>query len=306
MFRLDTDAACCQATDHAIGSEQATREASAESTDGAEQMTDQLKLMCVLAHPDDESLGNGGILAKYAAEGVETYLVTATRGERGWFGSPEEYPGAEALGKIREAELLAAATVLGLRLVEFLDYLDGDLDQTPPAEAVAKIVGHLRRVKPDVVVTFGPDGAYGHPDHIAICQFTTAAIVEAASPDAPCHRDLPPHRVSKLYYMMASEQLLQAYQSVFGEVVMHIDGVERRGVAWPEWAITTRIETLEYRQAVWEAILCHESQLVVYRQLEYLSQDYQKELWDSQTYYRAFSLVNGGHKIEDDLFAGLR
>jgi LmbE family N-acetylglucosaminyl deacetylase len=269
-------------------------------------MVNKLKLMAVLAHPDDESLGNGGILTKYAAEGVETYLVTATRGERGWFGDESDYPGLEALGKIREAELLVAARVLGIRSVDFLDYIDGNLDQTPPAEAVAKIVGHLRRVKPDVVVTFGPDGAYGHPDHIAISQFTTAAIVEAASPDAPCHRDLPPHRVSKLYYMVASEKLFLAYQSVFGDVAMHIDGVERRGVAWPEWAITTRIDIREYRRTVWQAILCHESQLVVYRTLEHLSQHYQKELWDTQTYYRAFSLVNGGRKVEDDLFEGLR
>ena len=268
-------------------------------------MTNKLKLMCILAHPDDESLGNGGILAKYAAEGVETYLVTATRGERGWFGDESDYPGLEALGKIREAELLTAARVLGIRQVEFLDYLDGDLDQAPQAEAVAKIVEHLRRVKPDVVVTFGPDGAYGHPDHIAICQFTTAAIVGAANPDAPYHRDLPPHYVSKLYYMAASEQLFLAYQSVFGEMVMHIDGVERRGVAWPEWAITTRIATREYRQTVWQAILCHESQLAAYRQLEHVSQEYQQELWDRQTYYRAFSLVNGGRGVEDDLFAGL-
>ncbi len=269
-------------------------------------MTNKLKLMCVLAHPDDEALGNGGILARYASEGIETYLVTATRGERGWFGREEEYPGLEALGKVREAELLAAARVLGIRRVDFLDYIDGDLDQAPPAEVVAKIVGHIRRVKPDVVVTFGPDGSYGHPDHIAICQFTTAAIVEAASPDSLYSRDLASHCVSKLYYMVASEKLFLAYQSVFGDVVMHIDGVERRGVAWPEWAITTRIDIRGYRQMVWQAILCHESQLVVYRTLEHLSQDYQKELWESQTYYRAFSLVNGGRKVEDDLFAGLR
>jgi LmbE family N-acetylglucosaminyl deacetylase len=269
-------------------------------------MTNKLKLMCILAHPDDESLGNGGIFAKYATEGVETYLVTATRGERGWTGSERDYPGLEALGKIREAELRAAASVLGIQRVEFLDYLDGDLDQAHPAEVIAKIVRHLRRVKPDVVVTFGPEGAYGHPDHIAIGQFTTAAIVEAASSDALCGRDLPPHRVSKLYYMAASEKLLLAYQSVFGDVVMHIDGMERRGVAWPEWVITASIEIREYRQAVWQAILCHESQLAVYRQLEHLSQDYQKELWNRQTYYRAFSLVNGGRKIEDYLFAGLR
>src|ERR671923_1347918 len=109
-------------------------------------MANHLKLMCILAHPDDESLGMGGTLAKYAAEGIETYLVTATRGERGWFGNEKDNPGIEALGKIREAELLDAAQELGLCEVKFLDYIDGDLDQANPAEAIAKIVAHLRRV----------------------------------------------------------------------------------------------------------------------------------------------------------------
>ena len=138
--------------------------------------------MCVLAHPDDESLGTGGALAKYAAEGVATYLVTATRGERGRFGDSQESPGPDVVGKAREAELLAAAGELGVRDVSFLDYPDGALDQVDTAEAIAKIAGHLRRVKPQVVITFGPDGAYGHPDHIAISQLTTAAIVCAADP----------------------------------------------------------------------------------------------------------------------------
>jgi len=269
-------------------------------------MATGLKLMCVLAHPDDESLGNGGTLAKYAAEGVETYLVTATRGERGWTGSERDDPGLEALGKRREAELFAAAGVLGIRRVDFLDYIDGDLDQAPPAEAIAKIVGHVRRVRPDVVITFGPDGGYGHPDHIAICQFTTAAIVEAANAASLYHRDLALHRVSKLYYMAPTLHLGLAYQAVFGELVMHVDGVERRGVGWPEWAITTRIDTKDYRQTVWEAVLCHQSQLTAYRQLEHASQENQKDLWDSHTYYRAFSLVNGGRGGETDVFEGLR
>jgi len=77
-------------------------------------MTNELRLMLVLAHPDDESLGNGGMVAKYVAEGVDVHLVTATRGERGWFGPEDENPGPEELGRIREEELLEAAAVLGL------------------------------------------------------------------------------------------------------------------------------------------------------------------------------------------------
>ena len=269
-------------------------------------MTEPLKLMCILAHPDDESLGTGGILAKYAAEGVETYLVTATRGERGWPGDDTEYPGLEALGRIREAELQAAAQALGLREVVFLDYIDGDLDQADPVEVINKIVTHLRRVRPQVVVTFDPTGAYGHPDHIAICQFATAAIVAAADPDYGKTGGLPPHRVSKLYYMVETEEDAIAYQEAFGELVMTIDGVKRRATGWESWAVTTRIDTTAYWRQVWQAISCHKSQLPEYLALQELPDEHHQNLWGTQSYYRAFSLVNGGRQVENDLFEGLR
>src|SRR6266850_4843578 len=175
--------------------------------------------MCVLAHPDDESLGTGGALAKCAAEGVATYLVTATRGERGRFGDSPESPGPEIVGKAREAELLAAARELGVREVRFLDYPDGALDKVDTAEAIEKIAGHLRRIRPHVVITFGPEGAYGHPDHIAISQLTTAAVVRAADPE---------FAVSKLYYIAWSAQTWTAYQAAFKKLTSTVDGVERQ------------------------------------------------------------------------------
>src|SRR3954462_4926826 len=104
----------------------------------------ELRLMCVLAHPDDESLGTGGTLARYAAEGVATYLVTATRGERGRF-HDQEWPGAEIVAKTRESELRAAAAELGIREVRFLDYPDGALESVDAVEAIGRIAGHLRR-----------------------------------------------------------------------------------------------------------------------------------------------------------------
>jgi LmbE family N-acetylglucosaminyl deacetylase len=269
-------------------------------------MADKLKLMAILAHPDDECLGNGGILARYASEGIETHLVTATRGERGWFGKESDNPGLEALGKIREAELFAAAEVLGIQSVSFLDYLDGELDAAHPAEAIAKIAGHLRRVQPDVVVTFGQYGGYGHPDHIAISQFTTAAIVEAANPNSPYYRDLAPYSVSKLYYMAETQDEFAMYQSIFGDLVMNIDGVKRTAVAWPNWSVTTRINTLSYWRIVLHAICCHQSQLPAYHVLECLSEQQREALWGAQGYYRVFSLVNGGRQVEEDMFAGLR
>src|SRR4051812_9416868 len=108
--------------------------------------------MCVLAHPDDESLGTGGTLAKYAAEGIETYVVTATRGERGRFGGSAARPDTSVVGEIREAELRAAATELGVREVAVLGYPDGGLDAVEPEIAQQAIAEHLRRVKPQVVI----------------------------------------------------------------------------------------------------------------------------------------------------------
>src|SRR5581483_2990676 len=94
------------------------------------------KLLAVLAHPDDESLGFGGTLAKYAAETVETYLVTATRGERGRFGSLGKVCDPLEVGRVREAELRAAAAVLGVREVSLLNYPDGAVDQVEARTAI--------------------------------------------------------------------------------------------------------------------------------------------------------------------------
>lgn len=269
-------------------------------------MTNNLKILAVMAHPDDESMGTGGILAKYAAEGLDTHLVTATRGERGWFGPPDENPGPVELGKIREKELGEAAEVLGLKDHTFFDYWDGDLDEADSTEVVAKVVDQVRRIQPDVVVTFDPNGLYGHPDHIAISQAATAALVAAADPTFKGNRDLPAHRVSKLYYMVETSESEEVYEKAFGDLVMNIDGVERRPVGWKEWAITTRIDTSAHWKQVWEAVSRHHTQLPAYKTLINLPEEYHQQLWSTGSYYRAFSLVNGGRSKEDDMFAGIR
>ena len=231
------------------------------------------RLMAVLAHPDDESLGVGGTLAKYASEGVDVHLLTATRGDAGRYrghppGDPQ-HPGPAALAAIREGELRAAAAVLGIRHVSLLDFQDRYLDRAAPRQAVASIVGHFRRVRPDVVVTFGPDGAYGHPDHIAISQFTTAAVMAAADPAFALEKDgpgaaTPPHSVSKLYYIAWPAATWAAYEAAVGTLSSTVDGVERHAIPWPDWAITTVIDTRDFWTTVSRAISCHESQVVAY------------------------------------------
>jgi LmbE family N-acetylglucosaminyl deacetylase len=268
-------------------------------------MSDYRRLLCIFAHPDDETLGAGSTLAKYAAAGVETYLVTATRGERGWQGDPRDDPGPSALGEIRTAELLAAAEVLGIREVQFLHYLDGDLDQAEPAKAIGRIVSHIRRIQPQVVITFGPDGSYGHPDHIAISQFTSAAAVCAADATYTDPQTLPAHRVAKLYYMVDARSEVEVLLPIIGDIRFMVDGVQRGIVAWEEWAVTTKIDGRAYWRTVLDAAGCHASQLVGYPDFTALDEDVQARLWGLRSYYRAFSLVNGGRRVEDDLFEGV-
>jgi LmbE family N-acetylglucosaminyl deacetylase len=261
----------------------------------------------VLAHPDDESLGTGGALVKAAAEGVETYLLTATRGERGRFGDSAAAPDPDIVGRAREAELMAAGHVLGLAEVRLLGYPDGALDAVDPAEATRRIAGHLRRVRPHVVITFAPDGAYGHVDHIAVSQLTTAAIVCAA--DASFRTETPadePHRVAKLYYIAWSAKKWAAYQAALRKLVFTVDGEERQVSPWPDWAITTVVDTSAVWPSVWRAVSCHRTQMSIYKKFETLSEDDQRSLWGTQEFYRVFSGVNGGRARESDLFEGLR
>jgi LmbE family N-acetylglucosaminyl deacetylase len=256
----------------------------------------KLRLMCVLAHPDDESLGTGGALAKYAAEGIGTYVVTATRGERGRFDDSGQSPGPEIVGRAREAELLAAAKELGVREVALLDYRDAELDRADVAEAAGKIAGHIRRIRPDVVITFDPYGAYGHPDHIAISQMTGAAIVRAA--DA--------HQVPKLYYLVNTARKWATYQAAFRTLTSTVDGTVRAVVPWPDWSVTTVVDATAVWPTVWRAVQCHKTQMSIYKNFESLSEADQKLIWGRQELYRVFSLVNGGRTVETDVFEGLR
>jgi LmbE family N-acetylglucosaminyl deacetylase len=266
-----------------------------------------LKLLVIFAHPDDESMGTGGTLAKYSAEGVDTHLVCASRGERGWFGPEEQNPGLSRLGQIRTRELENAVKELGMKGLHFLDYIDGDVDQAPHAEAIGKITAHIRRIKPQVVVTFPPDGNYGHPDHIVMGQFTSAAIVCAADANYQDAENLAAHRVSKLYYMVDAENFINLIAPFMGDMTFSVDDQVRGEFPWKNWMVTTRIDMAEYCAAAWRAIQCHQSQLPTLGALAEMPEDSAASVLAMQgTFYRVFSLVNGGRAVEEDLFEGLR
>ncbi|MEZ5293482.1 MAG: PIG-L family deacetylase [Vicinamibacterales bacterium] len=133
------------------------------------------RLLAVFAHPDDEALAAGGLLAAAADAGVHVALVCLTRGEdaAGAGATPEA---RRRLGRTRTRELAAAAAVLGVRDVQVLDHPDGMLPWEPAARLEEDIQRAIARLAPDAVVTFGPDGLYWHPDHIAVYERTTSAV----------------------------------------------------------------------------------------------------------------------------------
>jgi LmbE family N-acetylglucosaminyl deacetylase len=268
---------------------------------------DTLRLMCVTAHPDDESLGFGGTLARYAAEGVEVSLVVGTRGERGRYGDGSTpHPGSDEVGRIREGEMRAACEALGIRHVRFLGYRDAELDRADAAEAAGRVAACVRELRPHVVLTFDPFGVYGHPDHIAISQQTLAGVLLAASPRGLPDAPDAAHQVQKVYVRAWSDPERDRHERALKPLRMSVDGEVRASVAWPAWSVTTVMAAHEQWEKVWDAVRCHRTQMAQYGALEALTPEDHRALWGLQEYYRVFSLVNGGRATERDLFEGLR
>jgi LmbE family N-acetylglucosaminyl deacetylase len=139
---------------------------------------EERSLLGVFAHPDDEAPGFSGSLLKYGAEGIRTAVVCATRGEAGQISDPS-LATPETLGAVREQELRVAMHLVGVDDVTFLDYRDGTLAEIDEDEAVGRIVHQIRRLRPQVIITFDANGGYGHRDHMAIHRFTVAAFQRA-------------------------------------------------------------------------------------------------------------------------------
>ena len=167
-------------------------------------MTDQasLKLLCVTAHPDDECFGFGGALMLAAEAGVETSVICFTDGQAAT--NRGDATSGEHLGEMRRAEFAASCKILDVTHAELLDYQDGQLEFANFSDTVAKLVQRIRTYKPQVVLTFGGDGAMNtHADHTMVSAFTTAAFHWAASPKRfPALG--PIHTAQRLYYNTTS------------------------------------------------------------------------------------------------------
>jgi LmbE family N-acetylglucosaminyl deacetylase len=235
-----------------------------------------LTLLAVLAHPDDETFGMGGTLALYARRGVSVHLICATRGEVGEV-APHFLENYGSIGDLREDELRCAAGKLGLDGVHFLGYRDSGmvgsadnqhsqaLASAPVEEVAAKVVGYIRRLRPQVVLTFDPIGGYRHPDHIAIHNATVRAFYAAGDPREYPGED-PPFQPDKLYYHTFPRRWLSwvvRLMPLFGKDPRRfgqngdIDLLELAGEDFP---VHARIDYKEVLGVKEEATACHASQ----------------------------------------------
>ncbi|HEM62462.1 MAG TPA: PIG-L family deacetylase [Chloroflexi bacterium] len=268
-----------------------------------------LALMAVFAHPDDEAFGTGGTLARYAREGCDVYLVTATRGEAGEIAVPELTTPAD-LPFVREQELRCACELYGIHPPRFLDYPDGLLPIIHQGQAVGKLVRLIRELKPHVLITFGPDGIYGHYDHIAAHHWTTIAFDLAADPQCfpgQLETGCEPHQASKLYYRVLSEQRLAAMSDAGGRSAVMMDGVPFPLVAASQDQITAVIDVGDSAEAKLAGLQCHVSQLGYELPFGQSAEELLRQPWFRQeTFQLARSTVGWPQELETDLFAGLR
>ena len=205
-------------------------------------------LLLVLAHPDDESMGTGGLILRHTRNGVVVNLICATFGEAGWMGKP---PGAkqEDLAEIRARELEEAATALALSGVELWDYPDGQVAKSNQQEITQRIWEQISKLRPRAVVGWGPDGGYGHPDHIAMGACTDVAVNAMTEGERPA-----------LYHIGIDQQVAEFYREAIA-LGGHSNGLHMEPA---NVDVVIELDADEVMMKL-RAIDCHRSQLEDWR-----------------------------------------
>jgi len=274
-------------------------------------------ILAVFAHPDDEAFGTGGTLACYADAGADVYLVCATRGEAGEISDPS-FATPETLGEVREGELRCAAETVGVKELIFLDYRDSGMAGTPEndhpdafinapgEEVVPRLVGIIRRLRPDIVVTFEPDGGYGHPDHIAIHQHTVAAFHSAGNPEEfPEHG--PVWQAKRLFYTSIPRSFFLEMRKQMEDLGLDTSDFERfddPNVGWPDELVNVSINVTDSVEEKWGALECHRTQFGPANLFRRLPDEKVKILMSVEHFALAWPEPKAGEKFFD-LFDGL-
>lgn len=229
--------------------------------------------LAVFAHPDDEAFGSGGSLTRYASSDVRVTLVCATRGEVGEISDPA-LATPETLPAVRERELRDAARAMGIQDVRFLGYRDSGMAGTadnenpdafvnaPAEQVVSQLVAIIREVRPQVVLTFDPNGGYGHPDHIAIHQHTVAAFHAAADAARYPEQGAPwqPERLLYTVIPRAAWREMRDQLKAQGVDTSSFDRLDETAVAWPDDQIQFQLDVTPTVEAKWAALNAHQTQ----------------------------------------------
>jgi mycothiol conjugate amidase Mca len=280
-----------------------------------------LTLMAVHAHPDDESITTGGVLARYAAEGITTVVVTCTGGELGEISDPALATPAN-LAEVRARELDAALRLLGVRTAERLGYRDsgmmGTADNAHPRsfwqadvdEATGKLVALVRRLQPDVILAYNENGDYGHPDHIQAHRIAVAAFHQAGDATRYPEQGLAPWTPRKLYYSAWPRSQADRMRQIQEEAGMQPQAGEGEDdfaeeLITPDERITTAIDVSASIDAKLDALAAHRTQMGPPLWFSKVPRAIWRPVWATEHFVRAASRVPAPDR-EDDLFAGLR
>lgn len=205
-------------------------------------------ILGVWAHPDDEAFLSSGLIADAVRKGDRVVCVTATRGELGSW-DEERWP-SESMGEVRQAELEESLAVLGVTEHHWLDYPDGGCAEVEMEEAASRLAAIVEEVQPESMLTFGPEGMTGHPDHEAVSAWATEAFRRAAAPGA------------RLFYATKTPEYMERLGPVLGPVVFApetppVTPRDQLGIDFelPEELLELKLEALSVHRSQLEGLL---------------------------------------------------
>lgn len=277
----------------------------------------QPTLLVVHAHPDDESISTGGVLAKYSSNGIRTILTYCTRGEAGDILNPDFVSPAPGMSitDIRAIELEKAVKVLNVKSVYFLGYRDSGMAGTPEndhpqafaradqQEATARLVKIIRRIQPHVVVTYNEKGTYLHPDHIMANRITLSAFNASADRDYKIGEGLEPWQPSKLYYTAIPMERIRRMYDLIAEQGEE-PGFDPEVLGTPEEKISAVIDVRKFLTRKLKALNCHQSQMNPNSIFRRISDELRKEAMGYENFECVYGCTPTNGK-ESDLFDGL-
>jgi LmbE family N-acetylglucosaminyl deacetylase len=275
------------------------------------------RILAVFAHPDDEAFGTGGSLAYYALTGQEVYLVCATRGEVGEISDPG-LATPETLGQVREGELRCSAETVGIKELTILGYRDSGMLGSPenqdpralinaPADQVVRqLVGIIRKLQPHIVLTFEPNGGYGHPDHIAIHHHCVDAFHAAA--DVAEYPELgPTWQSERLFFTVIPRSYfleMRRQLEARGEDMTDFNAFENPALAWPDEQVNLVLDVSATVEAKWEALNCHRTQFGPGNLFRRLPDEQVKLIMSKEYFAQAWPIPKPGLRIES-LLSGI-